>query len=96
MIQDPPIGYKPSGLSEQPVSVPEGTSVDVPFGNVRGENTEAVDEGTADSLGTSGDSEPGWLRSAFSTLFKVGGVLVLLACAGGVALFDINQRRMAM
>jgi hypothetical protein len=97
LIQDPPPGYKPSGLSEQVVAVTEGTTVEVPFGSVRDENAGIADEGTADSVSSSGGGgEPSWLRSAFSTIFKVGGVLVLLACAGGVVLFVINQRRMAM
>jgi LysM repeat protein len=98
VIQDPPIGYKSNSPSEQPIAINEGTSYELAFGNVRGEASGAVDEGSADTIdsGSSGGSEPGWLRSAFSTIFKVGGVLVLLACAGGVVLFVINQRRMAM
>ncbi len=92
VIQQPPAGYTPSDQTEQTVAVAEGTSVEVPFGYVRDEDAALAGNSADSAAGADGSS--GWLRSAFSTLFKVGGVLVLLMCAGGVVLFILNQRRM--
>jgi hypothetical protein len=94
VIQQPPAGYTPSDQTEQTVFVAEGTRAEASFGYVRDEDAALAGNSADSAAGADGSS--GWLRSAFSTLFKVGGVLVLLMCAGGVVLFILNQRRMNM
>jgi hypothetical protein len=100
VIQISPPGYAPSGPSEWPVGVAEDTSIDVTFGNVRGEGeageaegseaTEAAPE-SGDEGKTSGSST---VNRIFSAVAKISGVLVLLLAAGMAVLFVVNRRRM--
>jgi hypothetical protein len=100
VIQTAPPGYAPSGPAEWPVGVAEETSIEVGFGNVRGESEEGSEEATeaapeneeeSDQGETSGGST---VNRIFSTVAKISGVLVLLLAAGMAALFVVNRRRM--
>jgi LysM repeat protein len=91
VVQDPPPGYAVSGAAEQAVAVTEGASINVAFGYVRSDDATAPDT-PAEEAGTDGGSSG--VRSVFSTIAKVSGVLVLLLCAGVAVLFVLNRRRM--
>jgi len=98
VIQNAPPGYAPSGQAEWPVAVAEGTSLDIQFGDVRGEGPAAPSEAT-EPAPVSGDegNEPTNGTSAVGTIFatvaKVSGILVLLLAAGMAVLFVLNRRR---
>ncbi len=97
VIQNSPAGYTSSGPAELPVAVAEGTSLDIQFGNVRSETSEASDETTEPApVGEEGnesasDSTAGRI---FATVAKVSGIMVLILAAGVAVLFVINRRRM--
>lgn len=88
VILDSPSGYAPSGPAEWPVAVTEGASLDVQFGNVRGE--DPVPNETANPTPTSGEDNTTGSNSTagrtFANLAKVGGILVLLLATGVAAL----------
>jgi LysM repeat protein len=95
VIVSPPPGYATAGSAEWPVAVAEGTSLNIQFGNVRGEGSaseettptpEAEEEGTSSAGAT--------VRRIFSTIARISGIVVLLLAAGVAALFVINRRRM--
>jgi LysM repeat protein len=98
VIQNAPPGYALSGPGEWPVALAEGTSLDLQFGNVRGENPTTPGE-TAESMPVGGDdNEPtdgdSTFRRVFAIVAKVSGVLVLVLAAGVAVLFVLNRRRM--
>ncbi len=96
VIQNSPPGYEPSGQAERDVAVAEGTSLDLQFGNVRGENSEAPDEAltpTSESGGGNGSGN-GSVGRIFATVAKISGIIVLILAAGVAVLFVLNRRRM--
>jgi hypothetical protein len=95
VILSPPAGYSPISPAEWPVAVAEGTSLDVQFGNVRGENPP--DETTAPAPETEQEDESNdnsTVKSVFATIAKVSGIMVLALAAGVAVLFVLNRRRM--
>jgi LysM repeat protein len=89
VVQTPPTSYVASGATEQHVALTDGATINLAFGNVRGEGAADSSSPSNDS-GNEGDSG---MRSVFSTVAKVSGVLVLLLCAGVAVLFILNRRR---
>jgi LysM repeat protein len=96
----PPAGYTVSGQAERSVAVADGTSLDVQFGIIRGENsvaenpnaeTEPAGDGSGD--GSGGSSSFG---SFVAGAAKFVGILMLAVAAGGAVLFVLNQRRMVV
>jgi hypothetical protein len=95
IIHNPPPGYAASGPTEWPVAVAEGTSLDVQFGNVRGE-TPPSGETTEPVPVEEESSEPSGgstFRGIFSTAAKIGGILILILSAGVAVLFVLNRQR---
>jgi LysM repeat protein len=97
VIQNTPPGYEPSGPAEWPVAVAEGTSLDIQFGNMRGESPAAPGETTEPTPASEEGNEPAdggsAVSSIFATVAKVSGILVLLLAAGVAVLFVLNRRR---
>ncbi|MFL7790946.1 MAG: LysM peptidoglycan-binding domain-containing protein [Anaerolineae bacterium] len=89
VVQTPPTSYVVSGTAEQLVAVTDGATINLAFGNVRSE--DAADSTSPSDAGEGGDDSG--MRSVFSTVAKVSGVLVLLLCAGVAVLFFLNRRR---
>jgi LysM repeat protein len=89
VVQNPPAGYAVSGVAEQTVAITEGATINLAFGYVRSSEATTSDT-TPEETGGGGDS----IRSVFSTVAKVGGVLVLLLCIGVAVLFFLSRRRM--
>jgi LysM repeat protein len=98
VIQTSPPGYAPSGPTEWPVALAEGTSFDFQFGNVRGESPEAPGEAQMPTVESGNSNEPTATGNAstvnriFNTVAKVSGVFVLILAAGMAALFFFNRR----
>lgn len=95
VIQNPPIGYKASGLSEQNVALAEGTSFEFKFGNTQDQGTGSSEE-TAEPTPTSGsdDGESGsTFNRVLTTVAQVAGVLVLIVAGAIAVLFVLSQRR---
>lgn len=90
VIQDSPVGYIPTNSAEQPVSLPDGTSIELRFGNARGESPEA--EETAPTVSEE-ESTSGGASSFLSVLAKVSGALILILAAGMAVLFVVNRQR---
>jgi LysM repeat protein len=91
VVQNPPPGYVVSGTAEQAVAVTEGATINIAFGYTRSGDAAAPDAASEDAE-ESGSG--GGVRSIFSTIAKVSGVLVLLLCVGVFVLFILNRRRM--
>jgi hypothetical protein len=91
IIQNSPPGYAPSGSAERDAAVAEGTTLDIPFGNVRDESADGSDDAAGST--TTGEQEGGGGTSIFSTLAKISGVLVLVLAAGMAVLFVVNRQR---
>ncbi len=89
VVQNPPPTYAASGVAEQAVALTEGATINLAFGNVR----SGEDAAPITSTGGDGDGGNDGMRSIFSTVAKVSGVLVLLLCAGVAVLFALNRRR---
>jgi len=89
VVQNPPPTYAASGVAEQAVALTEGATINLAFGNVR----SGEDAAPITSTGGDGDGGNDGMRSIFSTVAKVSGVLVLLLCAGVAVLFVLNRRR---
>lgn len=95
VIINPPPGYVTSGSAEWPVAVADRTSLDIQFGNVRGEGPVPEAATATPETGEENTSSAGaTVRRIFSTIAKVSGIVVLLLAAGVAALFVINRRRM--
>jgi LysM repeat protein len=97
VIQSSPPGYEPTGPAEWPVAVAEGTSLDIQFGNKRGEGPDTSGEATEPVPASEGSDEPASgspLSRTFATVAKVSGILVLILAAGVAVLFVLNRRRM--
>ena len=96
VIQTAPTGYAPSGPAEYSVGLPEETSLDFQFGNVRSESPESPGEATAPTPeGEEPEPEEGTTVSRiFSTVAKISGILVLLMAVGIAVLYFLNRRRM--
>ncbi|MCP4594137.1 MAG: hypothetical protein GY842_25695, partial [bacterium] len=96
----PPSGYTVSGQAERAVAVADGTSLDVQFGIIRGENPASAENPDAepDTGGETGAEGSG--GSSFGNFVagaaKFIGILMLAVAAGGAVLFVLNQRRMAV
>lgn len=96
VIQASPPGYAPSGPSEWAVPLPEGNSLDVQFGNARGEDSETPGEAVEPTPGgEDGESsdESSVFDHVFATVAKVSGILVLILAAGVAVLFFANRPR---
>ncbi|MBU0704236.1 MAG: LysM peptidoglycan-binding domain-containing protein [Chloroflexi bacterium] len=96
VIQTAPTGYAPSGPAEYSVGLPEETSLDFQFGDVRSESPENTGEAT-DPTPEGEEPEPGGgttVSRIFSTVAKVSGILVLLLAVGVAVLYFLNRRRM--
>lgn len=97
VIQSSPPGYEPSGPAEWSVALADGTSLDLQFGNVRGEGSAA--SGEAPNLVPTGE-ESGELAGGstfsrvFATVARISGVLVLILAVAVAVLFVLNRRRM--
>lgn len=89
VVQNPPPTYVASGAAEQHVALTDGATINLDFGNVRGEDAAE----TASPSNEGGDGGDSSVRSVFSTVAKVSGVLLLLLCAGVAVLFFLNRRR---
>jgi len=89
VVQNPPPTYVTSGTTEQHVALTDGATINLAFGNMRSE--DAAEPASPSDEGESGGD--GGMRSVFSTVAKVSGVLVLLLCAGVAVLFFLNRRR---
>lgn len=95
VILNPPPGYAPSGPAEWPVAVAEGTSLDVQFGNVRGETPPDETAGPVPEPEQGDESDASsTVKSVFATIAKVSGIMVLALAAGVAVLFVLNRRRM--
>ena len=88
VIHNPPPTYAASGTAEQHVALTDGATINLAFGNVRSEDA-AEPASPSDGGENGGDG----MRSVFSTVAKVSGVLLLLLCAGVAVLFFLNRRR---
>jgi len=97
VIQTAPSGYTTSGPAEYSVGLPEGTSLDFQFGNVRSESPESPGEAVNPTPEDGGTAEPEGQTTAsriFNTVAKVSGILVLLLAVGIAVLYFLNRRRM--
>jgi hypothetical protein len=97
--QDAPPGYASSGPAEWPAALSEDTTLELPFGNVRGESSEGG-EGTAPSEPgeeASSDTPPSEsssrIREILSTAARISGILVLILAVGMAVLFVLTRRR---
>lgn len=94
IVSGSPPGYAPSGAAEMVAGVAESTSIELQFGNVRGEGSGSADE-DAEAATDAGDSAGGSSTTrVLATVSKVSGVLVLVLAGGMAVLFVLNQRRM--
>ena len=94
VIMSSPPGYAPSGSAERDVAVAEGTSLDLQFGNVRGEDAGNTGETPSATTPNEDENETNGSSPIFSTLAKISGVLVLILAAGMAVLFVVNRQRM--
>ena len=98
VIQSSPPGYKSSGPAEWPAALAEGTSLELAFGNARGESAATSGEEPTSVPEGEGSSKPDLsladrLRGALKIVARISGVLVLILAAGVAALFVLTRRR---
>jgi LysM repeat protein len=89
VIHTPPSGYEASGTPEQAVAITEDAIINLVFGSKPGGEANLSDA-PEDADGEDNTAA----RTIFSTVAKVGGVLMLLLCVGVGVLFVLNRRRM--
>jgi LysM repeat protein len=97
VILEADTGFTPSGQSEWPVAVAEGTSLDIQFGVVR---DEAENSPSGETTDPATETEEGNESSGGSTatrvvanLARVAGIIILALAAGAAVLFVLNRRR---
>jgi LysM repeat protein len=100
VIQQGPVGYKPTGLPEQNVALAAGTSFDFQFGNARMEDigSDEVDQGNTETStpsdeGASGTNEGSFLNNVLVNVARVAGILVLILAGAIAVLFFLTRRR---
>lgn len=98
VTENAPAGYRPSGPSEWPAALAEGTSLELQFGNARDSGEEAPPDeapapGPEEETGESGGGSGLNVGGLLSTVAKISGVLVLVLAAGIAVLFVLTRRR---
>ena len=97
--QDAPPGYRSSGPAEWPAALGEGTTLELPFGNARGESSENIEGATTtepeeeEASDRPGSDVGDRIRAILSTAAKISGILVLILTAGMAVLFVLTRRR---
>jgi len=96
VVQTPPAGYTLSGEAEYNVSVAEGSSLPLQFGDVRQESpaptTAATVAAPAGGQGT-GTASSSTSGRVFATVARISGALVLVLVAGMAVLYFVTRRR---